>query len=415
MLKRVPRLAIWFLGFLLFLAVFRDVLANGRPLYCRIGGEVYFPGLRTIFVSQNKPYSATALRQIQMTTNQFEAWKNLDLYDEPPIFALIPFSPGEFPTVSNLKFAKPGVQHPGMATRFRHWLGTDSDGRDVAATLVSGARVALLTGSLAMFVALFFGLSLGMLAGFFGDDQVHIKITTLISSLLGLLVAWFYAVTTRRYELEQATDTTELWISIGLFVSIVLFFNRVGAWIGKSKMMSLSLKLPLDLMIMRVAELFSSIPRLILIIVLSVALLGVSGESIWLMIVLIGALGWTSVAKFTRAELLKIRTMDYVTAARGLGMSDWRVLLRHALPNAMRPVYIVFAFGAANAVMLEAYLSFLGFGGLSMRGISWGSLFINENSTANPMETWWITVFAGIVIFFTILALNSIGEALSDK
>jgi peptide/nickel transport system permease protein len=130
---------------------------------------------------------------------------------------------------------------------------------------------------------------------------------------------------------------------------------------------------------------------------------------------LIGAFGWTGVAKYVRAELLKVRALDYITAARGLGLSEWRVLWKHALPNTLRPIYISVAFGVGNAVLLEAYLSFLGFGGSSFKGVSWGSLFLNGNSTANPIETWWVTFFPGLMIFLTVLSLNRIGEALSDR
>ena len=133
------------------------------------------------------------------------------------------------------------------------------------------------------------------------------------------------------------------------------------------------------------------------------------------MIGLIGALGWTGVAKLVRAELLRVRALEYVSAARGLGLSEWQVLVRHALPNTLRPIYIALSFGAASAILLEAYLSLLGFGGQSFRGISWGSLFINENSSADPLETWWVTLFPGLMIFLTVLSLNRIGEALSER
>ena len=168
------------------------------------------------------------------------------------------------------------------------------------------------------------------------------------------------------------------------------------------------------MLVMRTAEVFSSIPRLIVLVVLAVAIRGLSDGSVWLMTALIGVFSWTGVAKFVRAELLRVRALDYVTAARGLGLSPLRVLIRHALPNAMRPVYIAFAFGAASAVLLEAYLSFLGFGGAAFRGVSWGSLFINENSAANPLDTWWVTIFPGLMIFLTVSALNAIGEALGE-
>jgi peptide/nickel transport system permease protein len=219
----------------------------------------------------------------------------------------------------------------------------------------------------------------------------------------------------RAYTLSISVGPKELWKSTGIFLLIMFIFNRLGSLLSRLPWLSKQLVFPTDIVIMRVAEIFSAMPRLILVIVMAVALRGLTRESIWLMIALIGAFGWTGVAKLVRAELLRVRALDYVSAARGVGMSEWRVLFRHALPNTLRPIYIVIAFGVGGAVLLEAYLSFLGFGGQSFRGISWGSLFINENSAGNPLDTWWVTVFPGIMIFLTVLSLNSIGEALSQR
>jgi peptide/nickel transport system permease protein len=413
MIKKLPRGALWVMGILLFLSVFRDVLANGRPLHCRINGVSYYPGLRSMFFRENDLYEAVPLRQLQQQVNQFEVWKNPANFDSPPLYAPIPFSPGEHSTLEILPFAQPGSAHRSMGNRFVHWLGTDSEGRDVAATIVSGARIAVLTGALAMAVSFVIGLSLGMIAGFFGDDRLKVKRGNIVLFLIGLPIAWFFAFTIRSYALLVADSAVELWISVGIFIVILFVINALGWFFRRNIWFSHTIVFPADLLIMRVSEIFSALPKLILVIVLAVALRGITGESLWLMIALIGALSWTGVAKLVRAELLRIRALDYVAAARSVGMSEWRILLRHALPNSLRPVYIAFAFGAGGAVLLEAYLSFLGFGGASFRGISWGSLFIIENSKANPLETWWVTLFPGIMIFLTVLSLNRIGERLS--
>ena len=415
MKNKLPRAALWLMGFLLFLAVFRDVLANGRPLYCKIGGESYWPGLRSIFVSENTLFKAKALRDLQIQTNQFDVWKRRENFDSEPIYAPIPFSPGEYSRSNACAFYKPGMVHDSLDNRFVHWLGTEASGRDVAATVVSGARIALLTGALAMSVALLIGLSMGMIAGFFGDDRLKVNAVYILMAFFGLPVAWFFAFTVRSYALSMASNQFELWKSLGIFVFIMLAFNRIGWLIHRTALFSKQIIFPADLVIMRLAEVFSALPRLILIIVMAVALRGFSGESIWLMIALIGALGWTGVTKLLRAEMLRVRSLDYVSAARGLGMSEWRVLLRHALPNTLRPIYIAVAFGAAGAVLLEAYLSFLGYGGPAFRGLSWGTLFINENSSADPLNTWWVTLFPGLMIFITVFSLNRIGDALSER
>ena len=414
-IRKLPGLAIWMLGFLIFLSVFRDLLANGRPLYCQIDGISYYPGLRSIFTEENSPYKSEALRNLQLQVNQFEVWKNPRNFDKPPVYAPVPFSPGEYSTLHVNSFSKPGQKQSGVPDRFVHFLGTDASGRDILATLISGARIALLTGTLAMAVALLIGMSLGLIAGFFGDDQIRIYWLDMTLALIGIPIAWFYAVSARAYVLSHAPDKGELLKSVGIFMAILLIVNMFSRLIRRINLFKRKVDFPADLLIMRLAELFSAIPSLILIIVLAVALRDVMQESIWLMIALIGALGWTGVTKLVRAELLKVRALDYVTAAKGLGISEWRVLLKHALPNTLRPIYSAVAFGAANAVLLESYLSFLGYGGSSFRGISWGSLFINENSSSNPLNTWWVTLFPGLMIFITVYSLNRIGDALADQ
>lgn len=398
----------WVLGFLLALALLRDVLANGRPLYCRIGGESYFPGLRTVFVGKDSPYGQPALRNLQQQPQSFEAWKNEANYDEPPVFAPIPFSPGEYSRLHPESFLRPGRVHSGLSSRFRHWLGTDAEGRDVAAALVSGARVALLVGLLSMVVAGLIGLFMGALAGFWGDDQLRVALPELISTAAGIPFAFFYAFTARQYELDIAESPVEWAKSAGIFILIVLLFNGIGKLISKL-LPARQITLPVDLLVMRMTEIFNAIPKLIFIII--VAALLPKNQNIWVMIGLIGLLNWTDLALFVRAELLRVRELDYVTAARGLGFSNLRIFRRHAFPNALRPALVIFTFNVAGAILMESALSFLGFGGNALRGISWGSLLDSVRTTPSA---WWIAIPPGLAIAVTILTINKIGELLSD-
>ena len=400
----------WVMGFLLALALLRDVLANGRPLYCKIDGAAYFPGLRTVFVDKDVPYSQPALRQIQQQEQTFEAWKNLSNYDETPVFAPIPFTPGEYSRLHANAFLKPGAVHAALSDRFRHWLGTDESGRDVAAGIISGARVALLVGLISMGIAGLIGFILGALAGFWGDSQLRVSKLTLWSSLAGIPVAYFYAVTVRQYALDTAQSTAEWGKSLVIFCMIMSIFTLFGILLGKTFRAKSKVIVPVDLIIMRVIEIFNAVPKLIFILI--VAALLPREQSIWVLIVLIGLLSWTDVALFVRAELLRVRELDYVTAARGLGLSDLRIFSRHALPNAVRPALVIFTFGIASAILLESVLSFLGFGGDALSGISWGSLL--DSVRARP-SAWWIAIPAGLAIAVTILTINRTGELLSDK
>ncbi|MBK8194043.1 MAG: ABC transporter permease [Lewinellaceae bacterium] len=399
-----PTSAYFTIGFLLFLALAGNFFANGKPLYCRIAGETFWPGLRSMWQSPDIPFEHPVLDSIRV----YNLWKTFP-YDKV-VFAPIAFSPGEIIRKPAADLVHPGTIHPGLPDRFRHWLGTDARGRDVAAGLVSGARVAVLTGVTAMAMAMGIGLFLGALSGFWGDERLRIRRGRLWMTLLALPVAWYYAFIARQYILSTEGTPAEFLKSLAVFAGIVMLFNLFGALLSRFPFWGREVKIAADLIIMRLAELFNSIPRLIFIIV--VAAMMPKGQSIWLMIALIGAMSWTSVARFVRAELLRIRELDYISAARGLGFPEMRVLWRHALPNALRSTMIIFAIGVGEAILLEAALSFLGFGGEDLRGKSWGSLFSGARS--NPMA-WWVTIPPGVAICITVLALNSIGEALSNK
>lgn len=399
--KRIPP-EVWLLGALLFLALARDFLANGRPLYCRIEGQNYYPGLRTVFEDPNRPYTDSVLEKLR----QDDLWKTCRY--EAAVFAPIPFSPGEWSSRITCDLQPPGTVHPQLSNRFRHWLGTDIQGRDVAAGLISGARIALLTASVAMAMAFGIGLVLGAIAGFFGDDRLRIRRGRLLALALGILPAYFAAF----IALPQAYpgDLVAGWAAgLAVFTTLVLIFYWIGGWLSRLPVLSQTLVFPIDMLIMRLAEVFNSVPRLVVVFTLAALALR---QSLWVLIALIGAMSWTGVARFIRAELLRIRELDYIAAARVMGFSEWRILWRHALPNALRPALVVFAIGAAGAIMLEASLSFLGFGGDSFRGVSWGSLL--QTARERP-EAWWVPLPPGLAIALTVLALHSWGERLSAR
>lgn len=409
MAKKRFRSVFWVLGFFLALALLRDVLANGRPLYCKIGGEVYFPGLRSIWTNKDMPYSEPALRRIQQLPHTFEAWKDDKNYDEPPIFALVPFSPGEYSRQNPASFLHPGQIHPGLSSRFRHWLGTDEGGHDVAAGIISGARIALLVSLLSMGIAGLLGILLGALAGFWGDFRLRIPWLTLSCTVLSIPIAYFYAIIARQYELENAASASEWGKSLLIFVLLVVVIRQAGKLADKWLKTS-PVTVPIDLLLMRLTEVFNAVPKLIFILI--VAALLPHDQNIWVLIGLIGLLNWTDIALFVRSELLRVRELDYVTAARGMGFSDRRTFWRHAFPNALRPVLVIFAFNMANAILLEAALSFLGFGGNTLRGISWGSLLESVRVQAGA---WWVGIPSGLAIAFMVMTINNLGEILAGK
>ena len=97
-------------------------------------------------------------------------------------------------------------------------------------------------------------------------------------------------------------------------------------------------------------------------------------------------------------------------SAQALGYSEWRIILRHAVPNALTPVLITVAFGIASAILLEAFLSFLGIG-VPPEQVTWGSML---NSARTYFSAWWLAIFPGLAIFVTVTIFNLLGEGLTD-
>lgn len=162
-----------------------------------------------------------------------------------------------------------------------------------------------------------------------------------------------------------------------------------------------------DFVISRFIELGLTFPAFFLILVIMALL---ERSSIWTVVLVLGLTGWTHVARLVRAEALRIREMDYITAARACGAGPARVMLRHVLPNAMGPVWVNAAFGVAGAMVAEAALSFLGFG-TPPPTASWGELL---GQGFEFPDRWWLVICPGLLLFITVTALNLLGEALRD-
>lgn len=389
------RRGLWLIGLVGFLAVFGDFVANDRPLACRIDGQVYFPVLRGYAVDFGiSKWDANLVP---------ENWKSKD-YDWV-IFPPVAWSAGSLDPY-NMNAVGPFEPQRLDRPRFRHWLGTDEYGRDVAAGLISGSRIALAVGLLAMMLAGLIGLLLGAAAGYFGDHGLKVSLAGILIITCGLFVGLFGSINLLAVPVSVFGGTWLKWLSVigyfAIWIGISWSLVYVVRWIG---LRTLTVHIPVDLLVMRLVEVVQSIPVLLLILSL---LALITRPSLIYIALIIGLVRWTTIARFVRGELLQVRQMDYMDAARASGLTHWRMLFRHALPNALTPVVITLAFGVASAILAEASLSFLGIG-VPEDAVTWGGLLHSARSDASA---WWLAVLPGIFIFLTVTGFNLIGEGL---
>lgn len=162
----------------------------------------------------------------------------------------------------------------------------------------------------------------------------------------------------------------------------------------------------IDSALMRFTELFQSVPSFALAIVL-VAIFEPSVSSI---VTAIALVSWPPVARLVRGEFLTLRQRDFVSAAVLAGQSTPRIILTQILPNAASPIIVMASLMVATAILLESSLSFLGLGDPNQ--MSWGYMIGTARTVLR--QAWWMAVFPGLAILFTVLALNLVGEGLND-
>ncbi len=228
-----------------------------------------------------------------------------------------------------------------------HPFGTDTIGRDILARTIYGGQISLIIGLFAALVEVIVGVLVGALAGYFG--------------------------------------------------------GRV------------------DDVLMRITEAILIIPQLFLLIVLSKSLGGkiptlhllgrnFSG-SVIVIILVIGLTSWMYLARIVRANILSLKEMDFISASRAIGVGHTRIIFIHLLPNTIAPIIVSATLGVANAILSEAYVSFLGLG-VQPPTASWGNML---DSSAQYIETApWLWFFPGLLILITVLSVNFVGDGLRD-
>lgn len=181
-------------------------------------------------------------------------------------------------------------------------------------------------------------------------------------------------------------------ITMVIGISIGALAGYFGGWV--------------DNLLMRFTEFFQVLPTLLFAMVL----VTLFSPSLTVIALAIGVVSWPQTARLTRAEFLKIKQLEYVTAARAIGAKDGRIMWRVILPNAAPPLIVSATLTIGIAILFEAGLSFLGLGDPNV--MSWG-LMIGANR-GYVLDAWWPVTFPGLAIFLTVLAVSLIGDGLND-
>lgn len=264
---------------------------------------------------------------------------------------IVPFLPFvKNPTAINLA-------NPAASPSAAYWFGTDQLGRDLFARVLYGGQVSLLVGFVATGVAVIIGVVYGAVSGYIGGktDAVMMRFVDILFALPFLVLVILFALVVD----EPSSDFTS-WII------------ETTGWERD-----------------RVAPITTLIP----------------------LFIAIGAIGWLTIARIVRAQVLSVKNLDFVEAAVSLGLSRFRILFRHILPNVIGPIIIYTTLAVPGIMLLESVLSFLGLG-VKPPNSSWGIL-IKEG--ADRMEvTPYLLLFPSLFFAATLFALNFLGDGLRD-
>ena len=201
-------------------------------------------------------------------------------------------------------------------------------------------------------------------------------------------------------------------LAVALEVSLGTVIGGVAAYFGGW----------VDALLMRVTEAMLAIPSLFLLIVLAkflgrdIPTINILGRtfsgSVGIVILVIGLTSWMYLARIVRANVLSLKELDYISASKALGANSPRIFFRHLVPNTLGPIIVASTLGLANAVLTEAYVSFLGLG-VQPPTATWGNM-MDQAQSFILRGVWWMWVFPSIFIVFTILCINLMGDGLRD-
>lgn len=354
----------------ILVAIFGPIIANEKPLYCHVEGDVTFPFLEKTLTKAD---------------------------DESCVLACIPYGP-QTTNINGHASLSPG-SYPTHGSGKIHWLGTDKLGRDTAAGLIHGTRISLMIGVVSVIFTFFVGTSLGMAAAYYSVKGLKINILQYITLITAITLGGFYFI----FEWIYSGLIVAVWIALlMLFILGILYFI-----FDKTFKKAPKYRINPDQILMKIITWRKSFPGIFLLL----ALTGVFViPSVWNIIFIITVLGWTEFARHARAETLAIMEENYITTARILGFSDVRILISHVLPNIMPTLVVLICFSVSGAILAESTISFLGIG-LPVETVTWGKMM----ASGRDMQQWWLVVFPGIAIMMIIMSLNTIANHFLQK
>lgn len=365
------------LGFIL-VALLHPFLANDVPLIAKNEQGIKFPVFQKIS------------NEAVVSTSKYQ-WKI-----NPPI----PYSAMSL-DLKNGNYKSPFEKQNVDRWSARHWLGTDQLGRDTFAGLIHGTWIALLIGLFSALFSVVIGVVIGSLSGYFGNDKIKLNIVQCIlifisATLLIYQISYGYVFGS---PIDFLLEFLMLSITIALLLTLMKLTNYLKLPV---------FSFPFDALVVRILEIFKSIPNLFLILAFLVIF---KNPSIWNIILILAIIYWPISCRYTRAEVMSVRSEDFIKSAESLGLPNSKTLFRHILPNAIGPAMITFAFTVSSAIVAEAVLSFLGFG-LSVEQVTWGSML---SQVRDNLNAWWLVCFPGFLLFLIVVSFNTIANHLAVK